>query len=336
MFEFDQWVNPEQYQDWVERLIQRVGLTRVRAECLVRLWIYALAHEGRPAPLTQLTQPAGLVTCSHRQAAELFYGDKEQGSDRSAGMMLDKLAALGFIGKRFDGNTTQITIQPLALALFAETQGEHRILPPLHLDDFDPRCDAIPVAQLLATNYNWMNHNTEAVPHRIARLLRGWARQYSVGMRVLRRDDNQNPVGFFLLYPVTSESEANFFGPPNRGLHLSAIREVDPFKMATPGDASCVAVFIRSWMIAPDYLNAYRRVFVQDVQRTLEQMTVDFPNLCDIYTLIIHPSYEALTAVLGFQSIGRDPQTSIQWMYFACDRFMDLDLDKALAQLNNG
>ncbi len=335
MFEFDQWVRAEQYQDWVERLIQRVGLTRVRADCLVRLWIYALAQEGNPAPLTQLTQPSGLLTCSHRQAAELFYGDKEQGSDRSAGMMLDKLAALGFIRKSFDGNTTQIAIQPLALTLFAETSGTNHTLPPLRLDDFDPRCDAIPVAQLLATNYNWMNHNTEAVPHRIARLLRAWARQYSVGMRVLRREDNQNPVGFFLLYPVASESEANFFGSPNRGLHLSAIREVDPFKMATPGDESCVAVFIRSWMIAPDYLKAYRRLFVQDVQTTLERMKADFPNLCDIYTLIIHPIYEALTAALGFQSIGRDSQTSIQWMYFACDRFMDLDLDKALVQLNN-
>ncbi len=68
-------------------------------------------------------------------------------------MMLDKLAALGLIEKHFDGNATAIQIQPVSEILdTAEPQKPVQ----LQLDDFNPRCDPIPVAHLLATNYNWM------------------------------------------------------------------------------------------------------------------------------------------------------------------------------------
>jgi hypothetical protein len=76
--------------------------------------------------------------------------------------------------------------------------------------------------------------------------------------------------------------------------------EADPLIMAPVGDADCLSVFIRSWMIDAYYLAQYRLIFLQDAQNTLRQTYEDFPNLCDLYTLIIHPDYEKLASALGF------------------------------------
>ncbi|HEY9762085.1 MAG TPA: hypothetical protein V6D07_06140 [Trichocoleus sp.] len=335
--QLNQWLPPDQQQQMVSRLIQRVGVTRVRAECFVRLWVYLWVKQKRVGgqtkpPMQPLEPVVGPVSCTLREAAELFYNDKEQGSDRAAGMMLDKLAALGLITKHFDGNTTLIEVQPIPEIAErpAGTRAETKV--EVKVDAFDPRCDAIPVANLLAANYNWMNHSTETLPHRIVQLLRSWAKQYSGGMRVLRRCDTLNPVGFFLLYPTAAESEALFFGSPNKGLHLSTLAEVDPFKMALPGDPNCVSVYVRSWMIEPSY-HSYQGLFLHCVQETLRQMQQDFPNLCDLHTLIIHPSYESLAAALGFQKTGQQPQSSLYWMYLPLDRFLGLDVERAIANL---
>jgi hypothetical protein len=301
-----------------------VGLTRIRAEYFVRLWVYLLVKEQgdrlKP-PLKALQPPDRPVVCSLREVAELFYHDQDQGSDRSAGMILVKLAALGLIQKTFDGNTTQITIVPIPELL--------AVPPPLAevvMDQFDPRSDAIPVANMLAQNYNWMNRNQETVPHRIVQLLRQWSSQYNLGMRVLRRCDNRNPVGFYVLYPTAQASEANFFTSPGKGSHLSSMQSIDPFVMAEIGDTKCVAIFIRSWMIDPLYVDKYQRPFLKDVQQTLRQMQQDFPNLCDLHTLIIHPSYEEMALNLGFQKTIQDAKLSVYWMYLALDRFLELSL----------
>jgi hypothetical protein len=245
----DAWYSPSQRRTAVSLLMKRVGVTRTRAECFVRLWVYLSVkqlQESQPRlkpPLAKLELPATEVQCTHREAAELFYCDSDRGSDRAAGMMLDKLAALGLIKKHFDGNATAIEIQPVSEILdAAEPQKPIQ----LQLDNFNPRCDAILVANLLATNYNWMNRNTNAVPYKIAKILRLLASQYSKGMRVLRRSDNLNPVGFYLFYPTASESEVNFFNAPSKSLHLSSISDIDPFKMALPGDLNCQSVFVRS------------------------------------------------------------------------------------------
>jgi hypothetical protein len=329
-FQASVWFPSEQQGQLVAQLIKRIGLTRIRAECFVRLWVYLLVKQrlsdnpGLKPPLSELVLPKEPVICTLREAADLFYSDKEQGSYRSAGMMLDKLAALGLIHKAFDGNTTHIAIQPVLEAAGDPVQVE---LAKLRLDDFDPRCDAIPVANLLATYYNWMNRNTEALPYRITRVLRKWANQYAGGMRVLRRCDNLNPVGFYLLYPTDQESEALFFGPANKGLHISSMSEVDPFIAAAPGDLECVSIFIRSWVIDPAYLERYQLIFLRDAQKTLIKMRRDFPNLCDLHTIIIHPRYEELALLLGFQKANLSSQASVYWMYMALDRFLELKYD---------
>ena len=332
----DAWYSQSQRRAAVSLLMKRVGVTRTRAECFIRLWIYLLVkqlQESQPQikpPLAKLELLETEVQCTHREAAELFYSDSDRGSDRAAGMMLDKLAALGLIAKHFDGNATAIQIQPLSEILnVAEPQKPVQ----LQLDNFNARCDAIPVANLLATNYNWMNRNTNAVPQKIAKILRLLASQYSNGMRVLRRCDNLNPVGFYLLYPTATESEVNFFNAPSKSLHLSSLSDIDPFKMALPGDQNCQSVFIRSWMIDPQYLSEYRIAFLEDTQKVLVEMQTDFPNLCDLYTLMIHPMYEKQALALGFHQTSCDSQLSIYWIYLALDRFLALDIKEALKNL---
>jgi hypothetical protein len=326
--QIEQWFPPDRQRVVMTELLQRVGLTRIRANYFIRLWVYLLVKQtqtktpGASPPLLQLELLAEPVICTYREAANLFYSEKDQGSDRAAGLMIDKLVALGLIRKFFDGNTTSIEILPIPEILSApQPQGMAEVKP----DAFDPRCDAIPVAQLLATNYNWMNRNLHATPHRIAKLLRAWNQQYPNGMRVLRRIDNQNPVGFYLLYPVTSDSEANFFQDPNRGLHFSSESEIDPFGMALPGDQNCLAIYIRSWVVDAPYIHPYQAAFLQDAQRVLRQIKQDFPNLCDLYSMIMHPTYEALAASLGFQKMRNAP-SSIYWMYLALDRFLALEI----------
>lgn len=334
--ELDRWFSVEQQRHYVSILMGRVGLTRRRAECFVRLWVYLLLKQQQAnrqtlkQPLAKLDLPDGDVPCTHREAAELFYSDKERGSDRAAGMMLDKLAALGLIKKYFDGNTTSIEIQFLS-ELMVATESISTIQ--LHPDDFNPRCDAIPVANLLARNYKWMNKNTNPVPHKIVRILRNWASQYSTGMRVLRRSDNLNASGFYILFPTASESEVNFFSPPSKSLHLSSASEIDPFTMAMPGDKNCISVFVRSWMIDAPYMEQALIPCIEDIQQVLSRMLNDFPNLCDIHTLIIHPSYEELALALGFQKTSQDPQLSVYWMYLPVDRFLALDIKQALSGL---
>lgn len=332
----DAWYCQSQRRTAVSLLMKRVGVTRTRAECFIRLWVYLSVkqlQESQPRlkpPLAKLELLETEVQCTHREAAELFYCDSDRGSDRAAGMMLDKLEALGLIKKYFDGNATAIQIQPVSEILkVAEPQQPVQ----LQLDNFNPRCDAILVANLLATNYNWMNRNTNAVPQKIAKILRLLASQYSKGMRVLRRCDNLNPVGFYLLYPTATESEVNFFNSPSKSLHLSSISDIDPFNMALPGDQNCQSVFVRSWMIDPQYLSEYRITFLEDTQRVLVEIQTDFPNLCDLYTLMIHPMYEKQALALGFHQTSCDSQLSVYWMYLALDRFLALDIKEALKDL---
>ncbi|MEM6255091.1 MAG: hypothetical protein AAF821_19420 [Cyanobacteria bacterium P01_D01_bin.156] len=326
----DQFFPKSQRQEYIQRLLGRVGLTRRRADCFVRLWAYLqLKQADTPTNIKQLQPVDRWVDCTCREAAALFYAESERGSERSAGMMLDKLMALGLIQKQFDGNTLAIAIpQPPELYQAKPKPAD------VFADQFDPRCDAIPVANLLASRYNWMNNNTSAVPYRITELLRQWAEGYSRGMRVLRRSDNLNPVGFYLLYPTTRESEIHFFGPPSKGLHLSSMATEDPFTLAKAGDNTCRTLFIRSWNIAQGYENQ-ALLLLQDTQTTLQAMQQDFPNLCDLHTLIIHRHYEPLATALGFQKTGLDTQAAIYWMYLALDRFLDIDMESLPTSILN-
>jgi hypothetical protein len=325
----DQWLPQTIQQRYVTELLRRIGMTRRRAECFVRLALYLFLKDCQSQkalpkpPLSELSFPQGWVECSCLEASDVFYSDKDRGGDRSAGMMLNKLVDLGLIQKQFDGNCTQIKIQALPELLKGDS-AESNV--DFAIDAFDPRSDAIPIANLLASNYNWLNRNHDAVTYRIANILRDWASQYATGLRVLRRADNHNPVGFYAFYPTKRESEIKFFEPPSRGLHLSQVAEVDPFQMALAGDETCRSVFVRSWVIDSEYRQASQPSLLLDSQQTLQRIQQDFPNLWDMYTLIIHPDYAALAGALGFQKTNADPKMPLYWMYQAVDRFLKLDM----------
>jgi hypothetical protein len=334
----DQWFSIEQQRNYISMLVGRVGLTRRRAECFVRLWVYLLLKHQQESgsclkqPLTQLDIPAGFVPCTHREAAEIFYCHQERGSDRSAGMMIDKLLALGLLEKQFDGNCLyQIRALP-SLLLSEPPKAPTKII----VDAFNPRTDAVPVASFLARNYNWMTNNTTAIPHKITKLLRQWAEQYPVGMRVLRCSETLHPVGFYLLYPTLPESEVNFFLPPSKSLHLSSASDIDPLQMATLDcqKTEVTSILVRSWMIDSPYRNWENvHLLLDDVQNTLGQIQADFPNLCDFYSLVIHPQYEKLASSLGFQKIGTDPKLGIYWMYTPVEQYLSLDIKEVVSKL---
>jgi hypothetical protein len=331
----DQWFPPERQHYYVERLLrERRGLTRLRAEYFIRLWAYLmLKQQDKPptSPLMDLAPIEGSVSCTHQEAAELFYAKKERGSDRAAGMMIDQLISLGLVSKTFDGNTTSLRIWTLS-ELLPSPVGDAIALYP---DYFNPRTDAVPVASFLARNYNWLNNNTASVAHKIAKVMRQWSQGYPNGMRVLRRTDTQQPVGFYVLFPVASCSEENFFLPPKLSLHLSTVQDNDPLQMALPGDRDCLAVFVRSWMVDTPFLqHSYVCQSLKDAQVTLIQMQQEFPNLCDIYALAIHPNYEAIAQGLGFQKTIQDPHSSLAWMHLALDRFLELDVDQTVSKMS--
>ncbi|MDX2242711.1 MAG: hypothetical protein NW224_18640 [Leptolyngbyaceae cyanobacterium bins.302] len=331
----DRLFSREHQSNYVANLQGRGGLTRRRAEYFVRLWGYLLlkqhsAKQQPLQPLTQLIPTAELVSCTHREAAELFYGQKDRGSDRAAGMMIDQLVALGLLEKQFDGQTLCLGIRPLPeLAIVPQPEA------PIHLygDSFNPRTDAIPVAGLIRQTYAMSADDSAISPQRIARILRQWAIDYPLGLRVLRRSDNLNAVGVAILYPTASNSEDVFSRPPAKSFYLTSNVEVDPVQMAKPGDPGCIAVYIRAWLLDMKYLKPpHLCELLKDTQETLQKMQADFPNLCDLYSPVIHPLYEELRLALGFQRTS-DERTPFYWVYLSLDRYLELDIPQALSKL---
>lgn len=322
-------------RQYILMLQKRGGLTRQRAEYFVRLWAYLLlkhqeeSQSKLPAVLDRLYVPEGWIACTHREAAALFYGNKERGSDRAAGMMIDRLVALGLIEKHYDGQILSLQIRSLPELELPEVAGDIQFF----TDVFNPRTDAIPVTNLYARNYAELVRDS-VVMAKIARSLRSWSHQYAPGMRVLRRSDTRNVIGASILYPVASDCEFYFFQPPSKSFYLTTDNQVDPFKMATPGDTTCTSVYVRAWMIDSPYFNRERLYqLLEDTQKTLIRMQDDFPEICDLYSLIVHPLYEEMRRVLGFEQTCQDNQRPYSWAYLSIDRFLELDLEQALKKL---
>jgi hypothetical protein len=335
----DQLFSLEQQRLYVALMMQRGGLTRRRAKYFIQLWAYLLLkqqiEQGQrfPQSLSQLSPLEGWVACTHRETAELFYRNQERGSNRSAGMMIDRLATLGLLEKKFDGETLCLQIRPIPELDVATTEANPQ---PIHLvaAQFNPRTDAIPSANLLARSYGELVKDTAVTSQKITRILRTWSQKYPKGMRVLRRSDNQNLVAVFALYPVASESECHFFQPPSKSFYLTADTEVDPFQMALPGDEGCFAAYIRLWAIDTTHItseNIY--LMLEETRQLMVQIQQDFPNLCDIYTLIVHPLHEQLRIAVGFQKTFQDTVRPHSWGYLAADNYIATDLRQVVERL---
>lgn len=335
--QLNQFLPPEKQLFYVERLRRRHQMTSHRATCFIRLCAYLWLKEQHrlgcqiKKPIEKLGVPRGAVPCSCREAAILFYcdGNERKEPESSARMMLNLLSKLQLIKKERDGHTLSFMIFPVP-----EISDLDKNKLRVDIEQFDALCDVIPAANLLAVNYEHMFPSTgekaSKIANRIAGLLGKWSEQYSKGMRVLRRSDNESIVGFYLFFPVKLESEANFVDMPHKGLHLSVISEdVDPFKLALPGE-ECHSIFVRSWIIDPRFRDNMQSLFLKDAQKTLRKMRKDFPSLRNLYTLIIHPSYEPLLNYLGFQRMINDSSESVYWTYRALDRFLKQKIHEKL------
>ena len=332
----DQWFPTEQQRKYISLLREQTHLTRRRAECFVKLWAYLLVKQynelgkNLELPLTQLLSPQGFIPCTHKEAHELFYSEQERGSERAAGMMMDKLAAIGLIEKEFDGNTICVrVISPLTNSSDT-TQAINSS--EVFVDAFEPRIDTIPVSSYLRHYFNCANNT--AASHKVARILRNWGKQSLLPMRVLRRYDNNYPVGFYVLYPVAKESEENYFTSPRHSLYFSINSEPDPIKMAIPGDTNCTCLYIRGCYVESDYINFTNICkLLEDGKQNLARMRPYFPQLCDIYTIPLLPICEQITTALGFRKIERDSHSSIPLMYITVDDYLKMDLRQALSFL---
>jgi len=332
----DYFFPPDQQRTYVSVLMGRGGLTRCRAEYFVRLWAYLLLKhqqelgEHVSKPLAHLYIPEDFVSCTHREAAALFYGHQDRGTDRAAGMMVDRLVALGLIEKRFDGQSLCIKVRPLP-ELVNSTKSSKPIQ--LEPDSFNPRTDAIPIASLIAQTYIWATKDESVTPQRIARILRNWSQTYPTCLRVLRRCDNLNAVGISILYPTDCESEDVFFRPPAKSSYLTSNVASDPVKMAHPGDTECTSVYVRAWYIDMAYMRQEGLCeFLKDTQKTLAAMQADFPNLCDVYSPVIHPLYEELRLALGFQRTNEEHRPWY-WAYLPLDRYLELNVEQVLKKM---
>jgi hypothetical protein len=83
------WLPPAEQAQLVEQAIGLVGVTRVRAECWIRLWVYLLVKEQLATqprlqpPLVKLTIPTTAISCTHREAADFL--SRSRAGKRSSG-----------------------------------------------------------------------------------------------------------------------------------------------------------------------------------------------------------------------------------------------------------
>ena len=328
------WFSPNQQTVYINTIVGQSGLTRRQATCFVRLWAYACLQENewKDTPLSKLNSHVKAFSCSHREAADLFYSDRPRGSARSAGMMVDQLVCKQLVRREpFDGGPTRLCLKipDSFLPKINSFEGAS-----LRVDTFNARSDAPLAASFLEEAYSWDSGRPEAMSYKIKRVLRQWAILCPDGLRVLRREDDE-PVGFAALFPVHADSEERLHLPPSLSLHLSTLDEEDPFKAASPGDQTCYSIFIRSWQVKREYWNYSTACqFLQDSQTVLKDMQASFPNLCDLFTISINPHTEALALTLGFKATKADQASSIHWFYMPLDRFLSLDCDEAMVEFD--
>jgi len=338
----EQWFSPERQAHYVRQIRKQADVTRWQAECFIRLWAYLMlkhislegaSRRSLQDPLEQLTPMSESVPCSHREAADLFYAHKDRGSDRAAGLMIDRLAKQRLLCREFDGNISTIHIRPMANINHGPDPARSLNNPIVaRSEQFDPRRDAVFSAQMLARYYGWISTDTTAIAGKFSQALRQWSNRYPTGMRVLRTEQPGRVVGMYSLFPTTAESSMYFFAPPSQSLYLITDQATDTLTMAQAGDPNVSAVYIRGWAIDEPYFSpALVQQSLRDMQNTLRRMQQDFPNLCDVYGLSMHPGSEAIAQAVGFQKTVQDPNLPVAWMYIPLDQFLAVDIETAVA-----
>lgn len=303
-------------------------LTPIQAGHLVRLWGYAyIKHFGvEYAPINKLICRLNSFSCSHSEAARLFYAERDEGGmARSAGNMLRTLEAMNLIRcESTKGSPTRISLNlSVSFQLLEEYQGD-KVFP----DTFNSRRDARILANLLTVLFQYDADRSVTIGDDITRVLREWSRRYSDGMRVLRQACNQKPIAIVTVFPIHPDFSSRFSLPPSNSLYLNRMhyRDEDTFLFAEPGDKKCEIAYIRCWHIKPGFWNhKIVLLLMQETRILLERMRQDYSELCDVFILVLHPHHEDLAIRLGFEILQSDSSMSQRWAYIALDDFLELD-----------
>ena len=234
----NEWFPPERQTLYIENLLEKKAprLTRKQATYFVRLWGYGcLKDSSQQLPIKTLSRTVKKFSCSHSEAAALFYCDRpEGGSERAAGMMLKTLAQKGLVNLDARGKeSTVITLQILEGFLLKEV-GSYGAQ--CEVDTFNADEDATFIANFLVETYPWVYLLPKEPEIAIYNTLQQWAAQHPSGLRVLRKSADREPVGFATLFPTHAESRGKFFKSPRDSLYLCISKSDDPIKLA--GSAS--------------------------------------------------------------------------------------------------
>ncbi|MEM0978663.1 MAG: hypothetical protein AAGH78_00175 [Cyanobacteria bacterium P01_H01_bin.58] len=343
------WFPPKVQQRYIERITAQSAkhpggcgiLTEVQARHLVRLWGYGYLKDYglEHAPIKSLNRKVSRFVCTYAQAATLFYADREKlGNARSADEMLKKLASKGLIQcSSSQGSPTQISlnIRP-DFELPLDAHGAD-----VYIDKFDPRNDAPTVANFLKGLYVYDAARVASLERDITRGLRQWAKAYPEGLRVLRQQEQSKAKAIALaaIFPVHPESEIVFDQPPSDSLYLGRFkhRSQDSIRLAELGDPECHVAYIRAWHIKPGLWDCENVLKLVDDNKTmLRKMQQEYPELSDVYSILIHPRLADLATTLGFEVMGVDPRMALSWIYMPLDHFLDLDAGELLRDFDFG
>ena len=332
----------KRYVDHILRQSEGVGercirLTNIQAEHLVRLWGYGYVqdHSLDRKPIEILTCRVSSFCCSHSEAASLLYvGRKVEGSARSAGLMLRKLESMRLMQcKSVKGSYTKISLNIPQTFELPEELNDGSIFP----DRFNPRNDAPTVANFLKSLHYHDAKQSQSLGRDLTKMLRGWSKQYPDGLRVLRHAQTQKPVAIVAILPVHPDSESNFDLPPSESLYLPKIQtgEENPIKVAESGNPHCCAAYMCSWHIKPGYWKYEIALHLtKETKLVLQKMQKNYPELSDVYSMILHPHHEDFAIKAGFEIIHSEPNMFQHWIYISLDHFLESNSEDILREFD--
>ena len=333
-------LQPENVQSWFPSGLQKryvnhilkqaegqsegcIKLTHTQTEHLVRLWGYAyIKHYGADhIPIKVLICQIDDFCCSHSEAARLFYSNREvEGSARSAGLMLRKLESLRLIQcKSVKGSYTKISLNLPRTFELPEKIENQKLFP----DRFDPRRDAPTVANFLKPALLYDLELLKLLGRSITNNLRHWSKQYPDGLRVLRQAETQKPVAIVSIFPVHPDAESTFDTSPSVHLQKNLKDKKEQIQVAEPSISGCCIAYMSCWYIKRGFWSCETVCQLQnEAKNILKQMSKTYPDLSDLYSILVNPYHEDLTSKVGFEIMHSDTDVFQHWIYIAIDDFL--------------
>lgn len=353
--EVDVWFPPHYRQPYVEYLIgisvdtTLPAFTPSRADYFVRLWGYGqIQQDPKAAPIEFLNSDIRPFRCSHREAADLFYG-KDQKEERSAGNMLNEFRRMRFARRKsFQGakNRSIVTLdnlERLVLPNHKESE-EHHQKNKIYVDQFNSRNDRGDVAPFIEDLYA-LDPNlskSDDVQRSIEGGLKAWSKRYPHGMRVMRQKNKETgkpeeTIGLVAVFPVhVEESEDVFYKSPRSSFYLGTFIKgmEDPIKYAKKGD-SCESACIRCWQLRRDQWTFENALMLfTETQNILRKMYQEHSDLENVYSIPIHETLKEFALSIGFKLKRTKNPQDLYWLHIALDRFLEIDGKKALNNFN--